>query len=428
MICVDTKRAAYERLTQAFDQMSIIDTHEHLSPEADRLKASVDFATLYEHYCQEDFGSAGMTEAQRGRLYGADTPIEEKWALFSEYFPHVQNGAYSRAGTLGMRKFYGMERIDSLEDAKELTRRMREAFVPGFYDRVLKQACHLKACLLFNNGRYDGSDFYYQVEAVGHLCEPESLGTLQRFADDVGGVYARLEGYIRGLRAHIADLARQGVRGVKFPTAYERDLDFAMPTYAEAERAYNTMFDDSVGRRAVAAGFEQMRPLQNLLVNIVIEAAGEAKLPVVFHTGLQAGNRNELDNCRPERLSSTFRRHAGTQFVLLHCGLPWMNEAIVLAKYFPNVHIDLAWTHVISPLLTKAAIKTFVDIAPRNKLLGFGGDYFVAESIYGHLMMARENIADALSDLVGAGNIQLADALAWQQAMLHDNAARIYRI
>ncbi|MCJ7750539.1 MAG: amidohydrolase, partial [Armatimonadetes bacterium] len=94
----------------------------------------------------------------------------------------------------------------------------------------------------------------------------------------------------------------------------------------------------------------------------------------------------------------------------------------------PNVTVDMAWMHAISPEISIRALRDWVDLVPRNKVLGFGGDYQVVEKVYGHLVLARENIAGALADKVEQGAITEKDAGAWARALLWENPRAVYAL
>ncbi len=418
-------RTHYERLTQDFDALPIIDTHEHLGQESERLKQNVSFTDLFYHYCIDDFVAAGMSDADAKAMYDEKTPLPDKWGYFSRYYPLVKNGSYCRAGALAMKRFYGMDDVVCYEDAVAVTERMRANNTPGIYGRVLKDACHFQKSLNFCE-RFDDPLFEF-VPFMNHFVEICSMADLQNILHYIG-LHPTLTNYIAAIKAYMNGIVHRGHVGVKFSLAYTRDLRFEMPTTAEAETVYNRIYNEAQGWRNAVLGYEEARPLQDYIVNHICMYAGEINLPVVFHTGIQTGTGNRIDNARPERLWSLFNRCRNTPFVLLHAGLPWYNECITLAKYFPNVYVDMAWVHAISPVIAQQCICSAVDLIPRNKLFGFGGDYFVIEPIYGHLMLARHNIAAALAARIADGAMSLDDALAWQKAMLYDNPAAVYNL
>jgi predicted TIM-barrel fold metal-dependent hydrolase len=257
------------------------------------------------------------------------------------------------------------------------------------------------------------------------VCAVEGIRQLER---QVGRSLTSLDRYVQGLGDALAQQQRKGVKGLKFHTAYVRDLAFAPVDVAEARRLFDRVFEESQGWRSHALGYAEARPLQDYLVHRMVEIAGDLNMTVCFHTGIQAGNENYLDNARPGPLWNLFHRYHHVRFVLLHAGLPWVEEAGILAKYFRNVYVDLAWVHAISPELARRTVRTYVDLLPRNKVLGFRADCRVIEEVYGHLALARQNLAAALADKIHEGALDERRALAWARAMLHDNVIEAYRL
>jgi len=69
--------------------------------------------------------------------------------------------------------------------------------------------------------------------------------------------------------------------------------------------------------------------------------AGEHDVPVVMQAGV-SGGMTPSECGRPIRLDRAALFFAGTRFVLSHTGYPWVDEAIALARKFPNVFIGTA--------------------------------------------------------------------------------------
>ena len=68
-------------LMEAFKQFEIIDCHEHLSPESERVKELVDATNLFSHYCQTDLITAGMLPAHYDQMLDHNYPVEYRWEL-----------------------------------------------------------------------------------------------------------------------------------------------------------------------------------------------------------------------------------------------------------------------------------------------------------------------------------------------------------
>ncbi len=414
-----------QSLIVEMSDMDIVDTHEHLPNEAERLKQQVDFATLFSHYCRSDLVAAGMADAEYDRFVAPGLSPSEKWELFSPYYELIISGGYCRAAHLSMERFYGMSRLTSAADAETLSERIQEANKPGLYRRVLKDACRISTALNFAGMDAD-REFFTPILFVTHFAEIASLETLYAVESETGTSGTTLSRYLDGLARYLEEQQKNGLKGIKFLFAYSRDLRFDPVDMATAERIFNRIASESCGMRPSVLGYEEARPLQDYLVHRLVEIAGDLGLVAVFHTGIQAGNYNNLDNARPTQLWNMFRRYPKVRFNLLHAGLPFVDEAGLLAKYFPNVTIDMAWMHAISPEVSRRALRDWVDLVPRNKVLGFGGDYHVVEKVYGHLVLARENIAAALADKVEQGAMSREEARAWARALLWENPRALY--
>ena len=86
-----------QHLYDAISQFEIIDAHEHLAPEADRLAKQVDVFTLFSHYTGPDFVLAGMARADYDALFDRTRPLEERWRSLAPYWERVRYNSYARA-------------------------------------------------------------------------------------------------------------------------------------------------------------------------------------------------------------------------------------------------------------------------------------------------------------------------------------------
>ncbi|MCL4553422.1 MAG: amidohydrolase family protein [Candidatus Marsarchaeota archaeon] len=423
----------YQDLLRYTSEIEIIDSHEHLPPEKDRVASKLDFSVLFNHYCMSDMLAAGMPPDDAKMIFGdvvfpwrATMSVEEKWPKFEPYYLLIQDGSYCRAAHLSMDKLYGVSRLNSLDDAKTLTAKMNKANVTGFYKKVLNDTCRIRAAV--NCGYWtDDHDYLAPVQFATEYAEANNA-TISKLENTAGVSCGTLNGYVEAVRRQFLDYKRRGLKGIKLTLAYTRDLHFAPTAHADAERVFNRVLEEGYGWRSNALGYEEARPLQDYMVHRHVEMAGEMDLPVIFHTGHQAGSYHNPDDARPNRLWNLPQRYRNVDFVILHAGIPWMEEAALLAKTYPNVFLDMAWTHLISPELSTRALGNWIDMLPVNKIVGFGGDYLDVEKIYGHLVLARENIARALAARVEDGRMTPERAQSWIRAMLFDNPKRIYRL
>ena len=70
-----------------------------------------------------------------------------------------------------------------------------------------------------------------------------------------------------------------------------------------------------------------------------------------------------------------------------------------------------------------------LDLVPVSKITAFGADYRVTvQKAWGHLVMAREAVASALSRRVDAREMTFDRAVDIAIMWFNDNPARIYRV
>jgi len=88
----------------------------------------------------------------------------------------------------------------------------------------------------------------------------------------------------------------------------------------------------------------------------------------------------------------------------------------------------MCWAHIISPAASRSALADFLDALPYTKISAFGGDYMFVDGVWGHLSLARENVARVLAEKVREGVFTREKALQIGLALFHDNPARIFRL
>ncbi|MEM2428834.1 MAG: amidohydrolase, partial [Candidatus Bathyarchaeia archaeon] len=115
------------------------------------------------------------------------------------------------------------------------------------------------------------------------------------------------------------------------------------------------------------------------------------------------------------------------KFDLYHAGIPWVRELGVIGKTFPNVWLNLCWCHVISQEMARSALDEWIDLMPITKIIGFGGDYSIpVEKIYGHLVMAKEDIAEVLARRISRGLMKRSEALEIARMWFYENPVELY--
>lgn len=416
--------AVAKHLVEAMSAMDIIDCHEHLGPEESRVGQPVDFFTLFSFapYTGADLALAGMDGATYGKLFDRSLPLEQRWEMFAPYWDRIRWTSYSRSILAAVERFYGQPCI-SRSTCAAISTAMEKANKPGLFDAVLRRACGIRACINDTGSTDTASDLFAPLIRV-LMNDVESWQGLSRPAFAPDAAIESLDDYLEAARRYILKSKQEGAVGLKTTS-----LDYGAPDRAAALSAFQRLRSNPRERLAPAHVFPnylRSTPLRDYVVDELVAYAGEQDLVVSVHTGYWGDFRN----LHPLHVIPLLQRHPEVRFDIFHLGYPWIRETLMLAKGFPNVWLNFCWTHMISQRAAVDALDEALDLVPTNKILAFGGDYGanVVELIYGHLTMARENIATVLARRIREGSMTESQALDLARQWFWDNPVELYRL
>lgn len=296
----------------------------------------------------------------------------------------------------------------------------------GVYEKLYKEY-KIEKSLTFtiyqkqNMKIHSENKYLYPIPTMDHIVAT-SKRVIEELEGQVGFKIQNLEDYIRCVDNLLDFYKGLDVKGLKFGSGYGRVLDYELPDYQKANAVLNNILE---GESYV---FEKVKYLDDFITDHIVKRATEYDIPVIFHLGIHASGKNRVERAKASYLSSLVERYPYTKFVLLHAGVPYVLEAIVLSKYYPNVYIDFTWLHIIDRTLAKQALNHCPEMLPVNKVLGFGGDYMYIYNVIGHLQIARENISHVLAKRVISGEINREEAGYIAKLWLHDNAVKFYKL
>jgi predicted TIM-barrel fold metal-dependent hydrolase len=427
---------SYTEIKEYIDSISLVDTHEHLPPEQERLNQKVDFlATFFPHYASSDLRSAGMSEDELLKIRIPDLPLGERWEVFEPWWERVENTGYARAIEIAARDLYGVNGINS-ETYRSLSERIKEKNVKGLYRWVLKENAGIDISIN-DTQEYDvDTEFFAPVLEFNDVLEARDRTSIEAIGRSTGGSIHTLNDLCNAIKNKF-ETHQESVVGVKIPIAYSRPIFFEKTSFSKAEEAFNEIFKMKLFKRIemlpgyekrvpADVGPERLIPLQDYLVHLIISEAERRKLPIQIHTGLHEGNENIVANSHPELLTNLFMEYKEVKFDIFHAGWPYSEELGALAKNFPNVYIDMCWMHIISPSRSRSMLSNWLDEVPANKILGFGGDYVFVEGAYGHSVIARNNIAMVLASKIDEGIYMMERAKKYARWLLRENAVKLF--
>lgn len=406
-------------LFEAIKKIPVIDCHEHLPTEKARVESKVDAITLFSHYCQADLVAAGLSDEDSRIAFDTSQPLGPRWQKLKPYVEAIRFGSYAYPAYAYVQQVLGIDDInDSTID--EITRRLQADNKPGIYKKIIQDLCGIETCIQCLWAVVEGDQPFF-VYLCGERATNPDIGQLER---DTGRSIYTLNNYVDAMHQFMEGEKRKGAVGMKIGMAYQRTLEVADVPASAAEPVFAQL------RANMSPGISaaDRRVLQDYLIRRNIEACIDVDLPVVIHTGYQAGNRNDIRNSRATDLWPLLHSYPKARFDLFHGSAPYVSDMIVLGKYFPNVSLNMCWMHIMGPQISRRALGEWLDAVPVTKIFAFGGDYMLPEKIFGHLQLARADVAMVLAEKVEQGRMKTDEALGVARLLFYENPKRWYKL
>lgn len=412
-----------KQISDHVEEIRLVDTHEHLMSEQQRLDSKIDLFYLFPHYASSDLVSSGMPAPVLDQIRNPAIPLDERWALFEPYWGNVRTTAYGRALTTAARGLFGIHDINA-ETYAELSEKISRSNREGWYQYVLKEESRIDVSLQCGDTTNVDKEFFAPVINFEGFIVPRTRSELDSIGNQMGTPIHRLDDLAGALERSFEEQTAGGMVGVKIGLAYSRTLRFDKVSHGVAESLFNRISRD-LGH---GLSWEEAKPLQDYMVHRLIELAIKGEIPIQIHTGIQEGNGNVVTNSNPTHLTNLFLEYKDAQFDIFHGGYPYCSELAVLAKNFPNVYVDMCWLHVISPTVSKRMLHEWIETVPSNKIMAFGGDYVIVEGAYAHSRVARRIVSEVLTEKVKSNYASREDAHELADKVLRENAWDLFKL
>ena len=431
---------ACEELNKYIFTLPIIDTHEHLPSMEEVRDRDTDVLKEYlSHYYNRDLISAGLPTRDYQTIIEKKIPILEKWNLVEPYWQVSRYTGYGRCLDIAVRDLYGISEICG-KTIERLNEEFLKTLNPGHFRRVLKERCRIEKSLLcvetleeeydplIERSIHCDRELFVPVYIVNPLIHPESWTDIERIERESGIRITSFSRWLEAVEANVNRAVQEGSSILKNSLAYVRSLHYERATRAEAEEGFNRVFDTKYFPVWHQRPIITSKAFQDYMFHFILDIANEKQLVLQIHTGIQEGNGNHLANSNPEALTNLFIRYPDVEFDIFHIGYPYEHVLTVLAKNFPNVTIDMCWSHIVSPNASVQALIEWVDTVPLNKISAFGGDLLFVDGVYGHQYLARQDVAKALAQKIDEGLFDIEKAGKIANMLLYDNPKRIFRL
>ncbi|MFB3902610.1 MAG: amidohydrolase family protein [Acidobacteriota bacterium] len=424
------RATSLQAIRQRVEVTPIVDTHEHLIEEQDRLSGkhpriqANDWSFLLSHYLNNDLTTSGMpTEASKAFFSPTVDPID-KWKLLAPYWPRVLHTGYAQAVSIAMQRIYGVGEL-SERTVRSVQEGYTKTIQPGFYRKLLQQIGNIESCQVnslerpFMESRQP-TLLMQDVNISGMHMGP----SIDTYASAAGVKVTELSDWHRVIDWWFATYGSYAV-AVKSTGAYSRNLDYEDIPAEQVEG----IFKRRLNRDPLSP--EEHKRLQDHLFWYCVRKATENNLPVKLHTGYYTGaNSMPLQRLQGNAAAAAdlCRKAPNTRFVFMHINYPSYEDLIAVAKHYTNCYVDMCWSWIISPVASVNFLKQYLVTAPANKVLTFGGDYIPVEPVIGHVALARQGIALALEQLVQERWLTLNSAVDLVESLLPGNARALFNL
>jgi uncharacterized protein len=403
----------------------VVDTHEHLlSPARLKQRTTLDFMLLLQHYSADDIKSAGLPAKLFAQLLKDSLTVKEKWDILKPFWEESNNTAYNRAALLAAEKLFGINDING-STVESLSDKIARSYQTDWISHVINDKCKIDFLIQDSDDRSFGTSGFRYAVRLDNFILVNSKQRINSIARQQGIKIETLDDFIKALTKAFTDAKQKGIAGIKSALAYNRILKYENASRGSASKVFEDLMSAPDG---TVFSFEEVKPLQDFMMHRVLDIARDNKVPVMFHTGLQTGNGNIIENSKPTYLVNLIMEYPTVDFVLFHGSYPYGGELTTIAKYFPNVYVDMCWMYVISPSYSTRFLHEWIETIPASKILGFGGDYLNVENTYAHLLMGKQVVAKVLTEKVKDGYLSESEAKNIARMILHDNAVKLYHL
>ena len=423
-------------LWKYIEALPVIDTHEHISSEAELVGVQIDIFNLFIPYIVDNLESAGITIDEMALMKNGQAAFKERWAVFNKYYPYIQNSTYISALQTSLAEQYKFKNY-GLDECQRVSELLKKDFVSKGFMQKFMDKNKIESILTFRAPsseevrRNYGDNKISLVPTVNHICVKD-FKSLKEISKITETPIHNLDDILAGIDKLFKEYAAAGIKNIKFGSAYNREINYRGRTREEADASFTKImatpfFMDSVPNKDFLFHLSDYHiPLDDYLGVYMIRQAEKYNMNVIFHVGIFAWNYNSVKNNHASSLEWLIKTFPKVNFVILHAGYPFFDEAILLSKYYPNVYINMTWDHIIERGKSIEVMKSYIEMLPTNKIHLFGGDYIYPQQIYGNVIFTKENLYFAFSELIKKGTLSEDQAKKVAYDWLYANPKAFY--
>lgn len=389
------------------ENILVIDTHEHMLPPKYHKNMNYSFWDLMIPYVQFDLVNAGMSNKFMWKNNLTSIEIEECFNEFIKYWKYVKYGGWGNHVVCVLNDNFGIDDIDA-ENYVKIGELLNETKQPNHYIKIFREQCHIETVLNQSGDEiYTGEDSYFKGYA--DVLKNGIINDITILKNEDG---KSVESLIELLAKRLYDGKAKGSLFTKFDSS----CFMYAPDRTQAEKELNSVLSGETVNTEI---------LQSYVYTSLLSYAEELGLICAVHTGVW----DNIYRKSPQHLFKIVEKHNKVKFDVYHMGIPFVRECAFLGKNFPNVSLNLCWSHIVSPATVKNSLDEWLDLVPINKIFAFGGDHTCLPiNVPTHLRQAKQNLAEVFSKRVERGEMSVTDAVKIIKMWFYDNPKNFYRL
>ena len=420
---MDAKR--FDKIRALIDEIPVIDVHTHLGTGG-MWQARDLTDILFYHWLGTELRNAGLPEEIWSPLSNGQgalsLDLRERVRAGMLYCGAIRNTSNYWAFKGIMRDLYGIDGgLNEGNWEKAIDAVAERAQDAGWEQEVLKRAKIEKTGIEFNCKPRDSVCYFNYAYAEplygAGLGDPKALEKMIGKKVETG---AELDAALTQTVKRLAVKEDVNALHVWLPASwrYTRIQDF------EIDRLlYYWMNGETI------SGYEQ-NCLASFSADIMAREASNYRLVVqLFHGSAAYGKGMQVGTWHPDFMRTLIYHigaHHKTEYDVFLATRNASHEATSMARMHTNLMVSGAWWHGFTPTTLTEFFRDRLEMLPMTRWNAFYSDAYCVEWCYGKLLLTRNRLAVALTEMVEEGLIGADDVAPIAKAVLYDNPKREY--
>jgi hypothetical protein len=394
-------------MLEAVDQVPAVDVYERLVPESKRVNQRVDFIAWLMAYAGTEIQALGLKPSELALMGNIEAKPEDRWGLVARNWPHLRTTGTGRMVLRIAWELFGAEDIDE-RTWKDISASLWQQTRAGFYRELLCERGNISTVLVDNVVDPDTQTCCAPIKSCDSLLSTSCRPELESLMDELGQSSALTLDLLNVL---IARFVQQGVENRSVSFKLRKLPDVAPLSDEQVAWAFGRLL-----RREEPTPHADPQLSGHILSRLLSHIA-ETGVPLEVYV---------QGDAQIQQLGALAAQYPQVRFVAM-CARG--NDAFplsTLGRTVPNISLALVDLWRVAPYVARQALRNWLHSVPLCKIFALGGNMTMVEAICVQALVAREQIALLLAEMVAGGELDEQDALLAMERVLCANAASYF--